>query len=222
MSLAFFHPTAAIQRPERYRRLENAREYDRHWSRPNILRQLSLALEMSAFQRAIDRVTGRRVLDAPCGTGRLQSILDAKFAEVASLDSSLAMLTVFRQKNPRAGLCCADIFNLPFRGMEWDWVVCYRLFHHLKSDSERVRLLKSIGRVSRQGVVFTAWIDTPLNRRCGSRRRTISREALEKIIETAGLELVSLDFAAWPVQPKCVVTSLKSTNRNPYQTRLEN
>jgi ubiquinone/menaquinone biosynthesis C-methylase UbiE len=194
------------KRPERYRRLESAMQYDRHLARPGILRRFSLGLEMAAFKKAIARVGGQGVLDAPCGTGRLQSVLEDRFPVVGALDSSAAMLSVYRSKCPQAALCCGDIFNLPFRDREWDWVVCYRLFHHFSHDADRVRLLKSVGRVCREGVILTAWLDTPFNRRRGSRRSSISRQTLEKCIAASGLEMRSLDFVAWPFQPKCVVT----------------
>ena len=203
-------------RPERYRRPENAMQYDRHLARPGILRRLSLGLEMAAFKKAIARVDGQRVLDAPCGTGRLQPVLEERFPVVAAVDSSTAMLGVYRSKRPLARLCCGDIFNLPFRDREWDWGVCYRLFHHFSDDSDRVRLLKSVGRVCRKGLVFTAWLDTPFNRRRGSRRSSISRQTLEKCIAASGLEMRSLDFVAWPFQPKCVVTCvLPATHQTP-------
>ena len=204
--MTYSNQAAMFERPERYRRIESASKYDHHLSRPDMVRRMSRAAEMAAFKRSIGRVTGQSVLDAPCGTGRLHSILNGKFPEVASLDSSLAMLTVYENKHLQTELFCGDIFNLPFHRGEWDWVVCYRLFHHFKADSDRVHLLKSISRVCRKGVVFSAWLDTPINRRRGSRRSSISRQSLERTIEKSGLELLSLDFAAWPFQPKCVVT----------------
>jgi SAM-dependent methyltransferase len=202
-----------LERPKRYQRPESALAYDRQLSRPDIVRRLSLTLEMAAFKRAIARLNGHRVLDAPCGTGRLSVQLARKFPEVVSLDSSVAMLGIFRKKHPQAMLCCGDAFQLPFRDGEWDWVVCYRLFHHFGTDADRVRLLRSVDRVCSRGIVFSAWVDTPLNFRRNSRRSTITRPHLEGIVTRSGLEMRRVDFAAWPFQPKCVVTCAKPAGR---------
>jgi ubiquinone/menaquinone biosynthesis C-methylase UbiE len=198
------------KQPERYRDLSKAARYDRHLSKPGLIRRISLSLEMAAFKRAIGRLKLRTVLDAPCGTGRLSDVLKEKCPRIASLDSSLAMLQVYRDKHPGSALYCGDVFNLPFRDGEWDWVVCYRIFHHFGIDAQRIRLLQSIARTSREGVVFSAWLDAPFNARRGSRRSTVSRRDLARIVAQAGLDIASIDFAAWPFQPKCVVTCRKT------------
>lgn len=202
-----------LVRPERYRHIENAVEYDRHIRPENFGRRLSHWLEIRAFERALTRIRGTNVLDAPCGTGRIHRILSNRFSVVVSLDSSESMLKMHGSNTGAEEICCGDIFCLPFLDEWFDWAVAYRLFHHLQSHEIRVALLKSIGRVSRNGVLFTAWIDTPLNRRRRSRRRSLTRKELEEAVFEAGLVVTHIDFACWPFQPKCVVTCRKEGRR---------
>jgi hypothetical protein len=98
---------------------------------------------------------------------------------------------------------------LPFQDGRFDWAITYRLFHHMQDHKNRVDLLKSIARVSRKGVLFSAWIDTPLNRRRRSRRRCLSRNEMARVAEEAALSLTKVDYAFWPFQPKCVITCKK-------------
>jgi ubiquinone/menaquinone biosynthesis C-methylase UbiE len=201
--------TPNLVRPERYKHIDDAIRYHKQIRPASAQRRLSHWMEMRAFKRAIARIKGRDVLDGPCGTGRIYRILSSRFSTVVSLDSSESMLHVHRHIIGSEGLCCADIFHLPFPDNLFDWTISYRLFHHLQTYKDRVELINSISRVSRQGVIFTAWVDTPLNRREGSRRSSLARSEIEEAISEANLGLAHMDYAFWPFQPKCVITCKK-------------
>jgi ubiquinone/menaquinone biosynthesis C-methylase UbiE len=196
-------------RPERYQSAGDAVNYDRNIRSAKGSRRLSHWMETYAFKRALARIEGKEVLDGPCGTGRTHKILSTKFSTVVSLDSSESMLHIHEKNTGSKKLCCGDMFRLPFSENRFDWTVSYRLFHHMTSQRNRVALLRSITRVSRQGVIFTAWIDTPLNKRCESRRQSLSRAEMTRVITDANLHLISIDYASWPFQPKCVITCRK-------------
>lgn len=198
-----------LVRPERYKDLDHAVRYDKQTHPASTGRYLSHWMEKRAFRRALDRIKGVSVLDGPCGTGRIHLILAERFSIVAAIDSSTSMLKVHQNNIGSVRLCCGDIFHLPFPDNRFDWTVSYRFFHHLQRHEDRVVLLKSISRVSSQGVVFTAWIDTPLNKRRSSRRRSLPRREIEEVVSEANLDLVNIDYASWPFQPKCVITCRK-------------
>ncbi len=193
-------------RPDRYKAPDAASSYDETIRNAGLFRRWSHHKELHALQRALSRISGASVLDGPCGTGRIHEVLAQRFVEVASMDSSESMLRVHQRNSSSGVLCCGNIFNLPFADASFDWVVCYRLFHHIQNHEQRVALLKSVRRVGRQGIVFSAWIDTPVNRRRGSRRRSLTRKDIDVICTEAGLKITHIDFASWPFQPKCVVT----------------
>jgi len=202
-------PTERRRRPARYQQLGAAERYARGVGGRGPLRYLSHRLESAALIRALRQVQGRSVLDAPCGSGRIHATLSRRFSEVMSLDSSETMLSVHKPAGSQANLCCGDVFNLPFPTDCFDWVVCYRLFHHMQTREDRIALLKEMARVGRQGVLFTAWLDTPLNRRRGSRRRSLSRVEMEATVRDSGLSMEAVYFSLWPFQPKCVVSCAK-------------
>ena len=110
-------------------------------------------------------------------------------------------------------VCCGDVFNLPFPADYFDWSICYRLFHHMQTREDRIALLKEMARVSHQGVLFTAWLDTPLNRRRSSRRRSLTRVQMEATVRDSGLSMKAVYFSLWPFQPKCAVLCAKISHR---------
>ncbi len=208
--------------PKRYQGLDNAADYDEHIHISGRGRTLSHWLEMCALRRALGRITGKVVLDGPCGTGRIHKTLSDTFSTVVSMDSSESMLYVHKLNTKSSMICSGDLFRLPFPDSCFDWTVMYRLFHHISDHENRVALLKGIGRVSRQGVVFTAWIDTFLNRRRGSRRQSLTRKGIVQAIEASGLILSNIDYTAWPFQPKCVITCRKTVSVHPEMALLPN
>ena len=195
-------------KPERYRKLDSAQKYDTK-IKTDGLRSISQILEQSALKRALADIRGNSVLDAPCGTGRIDLLLREHFQKVVGLDSSEAMLAVYRRKeNIRTGLL-GDIFRLPFKNDSFDWVVCHRLFHHFNTDELRLSLLKSIAQTASNGVVFYSWLKTPLAHRESSRRVTVDLYQIKKLINEAGLILESVHYTFWPFQPKAILVCRK-------------
>lgn len=192
--------------PERYRQLDSAEKYNK---KIKTQRRLSTWLELKALERALGKVSGTTVLDAPCGTGRIDGLLRQHFADITGLDSSNAMLEVYRSEDAARKGLQGDIFNLPFPDRHFDWVVSHRLFHHFDTDELRVAMLKSTARVAREGIVFYAWIKTPFSRRDSSRRQTLALDHVKALVAQAGLDIVSIHYASWPFQPKATLVCRK-------------
>lgn len=195
--------------PERYRTLENARKYNEAISEAKGIRRLSHWLEERAVLRALTHASGDSVLDCPCGTGRIDSLLRDRFHTVVGLDSSESMLAAYHQGNPSRVGQLGDAFALPFGDGEFDWAVSHRLLHHFTEDRQRVALMNSLSRVTKSGVIMYAWLDTPFNTRRGSRRQTLPFEHLLKLLDEAGLKLEATYFSAWPFQPKAELVCRK-------------
>ena len=98
-------------------------------------------------------VSGRRVLDAGCGSGPLSAALSAKGAIMTGFDSSPAMLELARQRlGAAADLHVADLSKpLPFADGSFDDVVSSLVLHYLEDWSaplaELRRVLKPGGRL---------------------------------------------------------------------------
>jgi len=190
----------------RYNTLSAAVRYDekiRH------KRRLSNWLEMSMVRRSLTDVVGNRILDCPCGTGRIDGLLRERFSDIVGVDNAEPMLEVYKATNTDRVAQLADVFELPFVDDEFDWVVAHRLFHHFHTDEQRLRFLESISRVARSGVTFYAWLETPLSRRGSEHergRRSVPLSQLEQLLKKTSLELIKIHKAAWPFSPKVMVS----------------
>src|SRR5580698_10220905 len=97
-----------------------------------------LALEQRCLLPLIPDITGKRMLDLACGTGRwLQKLLAAKPASGFGIDLSAPMLAVAQEKSAIAGrLVRADCLQLPFPSDVFDLAVCSFAVEHIKNLSE--------------------------------------------------------------------------------------
>ncbi len=109
--------------------------------------------ERPAVLRLAGDVSGRRILDAGCGSGPLSAAVRAKGADVTGFDSSAAMIDLARQRlGEDADLHVADLgARLPFADAEFDDVVASLVLHYLEDWSgplgELRRVLKPGGRL---------------------------------------------------------------------------
>ena len=109
--------------------------------------------ERPAMLRLAGDVSGRRVLDAGCGSGPLSAMLRAKGAVVTGVDASPAMVELARQRlGGDADLRVADLGGpLPFADAEFDDVVASLVLHYLEDWggplSELRRVLRPGGRL---------------------------------------------------------------------------
>ncbi len=98
-------------------------------------------------------VSGRRILDAGCGSGPLSAALRDKGAAVAGFDASAAMVDLARQRLGDDGdVRVADLGGpLPFADDEFDDVVASLVLHYVEdwggALAELRRVLKSGGRL---------------------------------------------------------------------------
>lgn len=110
--------------------------------------------------------TGAKVLDLPCGTGRLTSMLLEQGYIVTAADSSPHMVaraqgSVQRiaksqsNNNPQVSFDVRDVMHTEFRDGEFDAVVCNRLFHHFTEPASRQAALKELRRITRGPIVVS-------------------------------------------------------------------
>ncbi len=99
-----------------------------------------------------------RILDIPCGTGRLSLYLAKKGFQITGVDISKAMICQAQKKlenhyiKDKIALQFGDAESLSFPDSFFDIVVSLRLFGHLPTD-KRLNILKEIGRVSKMFVI---------------------------------------------------------------------
>jgi ubiquinone/menaquinone biosynthesis C-methylase UbiE len=116
--------------------------------------------EMRLVDRAFALIPqSHRVLDVPCGGGRVAMHLAQRGYRVAAADLSDAMLAIARENVARKGLNCPvekqDIEKLTYPDRQFDTVVSFRLFHHFPNREIRARVVKELCRVTRQYVALS-------------------------------------------------------------------
>lgn len=123
-------------------------------------RQLTWYRENEIIRRWSETVSpGGRVLDIPCGTGRLFPIFFARGLKVTGADLSDEMLAQvpdeYRNVSLLEGLEPGDATDLKYANGSFDYVVSLRLFHLMRvpRDVQR-RMLEEFTRVARRGVVL--------------------------------------------------------------------
>lgn len=114
--------------------------FNRYYERPEML-------------RLAGDVSGRRILDAGCGSGPLSEALRAEGAVVTGLDASAAMVDLARKRlGEDVEVHVADLAGpLPFADAEFDDVVASLVLHYLEDWTgplaELRRVLKPGGRL---------------------------------------------------------------------------
>ena len=109
------------------------------------------AEEGPALARMLGLPAGSRVLDLPCGWGRLRPHLEALGLDVLGGDLSALNLARHRAEfpGPAARL---DLRALPFRGASADGVLCaYTSFGYFATEAENLGQLREFARVLRPG-----------------------------------------------------------------------
>ncbi|MFJ9370774.1 class I SAM-dependent methyltransferase, partial [Nocardia sp. NPDC101769] len=135
-----------------------AQEYDydsiaERYTAENEASLLNAYYERPAMLGLAGDVTGRRILDAGCGSGPLFTELRDRGAIVTGIDSSARMLELARQRlGADADLRIADLVSpLPFSDNAFDDVVASLVLHYLQdwgpTLTELLRVLKPGGRL---------------------------------------------------------------------------
>ena len=116
--------------------------------------------EMRLLERAFALIPKtHRVLDAPCGGGRVSIYLSGLGYQVSAADLSEAMIKIAREKFAQKGLSVAveqqDVEKLTYSDRHFDTLVSFRLFHHFPDQDIRRRVVNELCRVAGKNVVLS-------------------------------------------------------------------
>jgi ubiquinone/menaquinone biosynthesis C-methylase UbiE len=169
--------------------------------------------EMRLVDRAFSLIPkSHRVLDLPCGGGRVTIHLAQQGYDVSSADLAETMLAIARENVARNGLKCSverqDIEKLTYPDQRFDTVISFRLFHHFPNAEIRQRAVMELCRVARQFVAlsyFSPASVTSVKRRLrvamGGRKsdkHPTSLSEVQSYFVKAGFRFVK-DFAQMPL-----------------------
>ncbi|MDF1660776.1 MAG: class I SAM-dependent methyltransferase [Planctomycetota bacterium] len=174
-------------------------KYQRIWHK-----RLSDSRERAVIRAALALTGGphSRVLDMPCGAGRLTRELLPFGKEFYCADYSPEQLKICKSRYPDENLKVvqASCFELPFEADFFDLAFSVRLSHHIGDPDQRVRYLEELFRVSKRYVIATFFDARSFKNRLrefrrtflGSRKRgkfTMSMEQLAKIAAASNWDM---------------------------------
>jgi SAM-dependent methyltransferase len=203
----FSTPRVASHYPSEYR--------PRHWRDKR---------ERQCILNALDGIPiGSRVLDLPCGTGRLTGLLVGKGFRVTGADVSEAMLMRARSNNatrppapsdtfPHVHFEHCDVMQTGYPDGHFDAIICNRLFHHFTESVTRVQALRELRRISRGPVIisfFNAFaLSAAYHRVKNILRRRVLHDRIPIAFETFHAEIQSVGFSVhkeiavrWGISP---------------------
>jgi len=183
-----------------YGTAEGAAQY-REKHRGSFVRRLASRRELSLVYRALAQASASgKILDNPCGAGRLGPVLLRRAVRLVGTDLSRAMIREARTalavpaRAGRVAFARAAADALPFPKGAFDVVVCSRLLHHVTDPEARARLLQELARVAGRWVVLSFHDATTLKRRLQGdrprRRVALTPAQLEAEAARPGLILV--------------------------------
>jgi ubiquinone/menaquinone biosynthesis C-methylase UbiE len=169
--------------------------------------------EMKMVDRAFALIPkGARVLDVPCGGGRVTVHLSQKGYNVSSGDLSEAMLRIAGQAIAKAGFRCPverqDVEKLSYPNRSFDAIISFRLFHHFPNTEIRRRVVAEFCRVADRYVALSYFspasvtsVKRKLRAAMGGRKsekHTTSLAEVTGYFQDCGFRLVK-DFAQMPL-----------------------
>jgi len=184
-------------------------------------------LEKAAILKALKGVpAGARILDLPCGTGRITEFLLKQGYRVMGADISEQMMAHASKQlagySNLEGLQQADAESLPFADAEFDAVTSIRFSNHVPPEV-RLKVLKEMRRVSKGDVIISYCNPNTLSalkrrikaliRKPNAPWNPATRSQVNKEAASAGLVVA----AAHPILPlisETVVYVLASSSRS--------
>jgi ubiquinone/menaquinone biosynthesis C-methylase UbiE len=111
--------------------------------------------EETIVRAMLDTIGGKKkIIDIPCGTGRLSGVLKEYADWLAGADFSEAMLQQSRKRGEYSELRQCEIEKMPYPDAYFDVVVCFRFIHHL-AKQDRLKVFAEVWRVTKGHFIFT-------------------------------------------------------------------
>ncbi|MBK9388263.1 MAG: class I SAM-dependent methyltransferase [Planctomycetes bacterium] len=206
-----FLPSPATELRASYPIFEKPEAYERKRSVRNFLDYVRYGFERRALRRCLERTEGvRRVLDVPCGVGRLFSFWREQGLGILGVDVSPSMAAAAASALA-AGIGAGEVrvgdaFALPLAADEnVDLVACLRFVYYF-DEVERKRLFEEFHRVSKRyllvqfkdGGTLAERHRAARRRKRAERRSTkgklaCTRETLANELRSAGFRLLSIE-----------------------------
>ena len=172
--------------------------------------------EKSAILKALSYLPqGAKVLDLPCGTGRVTSLLAEQGFSVRGADVSPGMVkqaednyrkykdaSPLKEKLPDIQFDLTDVMNTSYGDEEFDAVICNRLFHHFTEHKTRMMALRELHRITAHTIIVSffntcsfdaKWrrIRNIMKNRKPSDRLPLALSQFQSELESAGFKIIA-------------------------------
>jgi SAM-dependent methyltransferase len=158
-------------RPDSYlkiqSRFDHAKVASKYVVRKNTLNNSKNIREMACIESALTGLPANsRVLDLPCGSGRLEVMLLERGYTVVAADYAHAMIEAAQayhanllesdpEKSARLAFQREDILNTTFEDNSFDAIICNRLLHHYPEAALRQQVLTELKRISKDRIIVS-------------------------------------------------------------------
>lgn len=189
-------------------------KYDEKTAKSYQVRKESKHLaEMKLVDRAFSLIPKtHRVLDLPCGGGRVTVHLGLQGYNMSSADLSDAMLAITRESIAQNGLKATvekqDIEKLTYADQHFDSLISFRLFHHFPNPEIRQCAVSELCRIAKQFVAISYFspasvtsVKRSIRSAMGGRKsdkHPTSLTEVKRYFAKAGFRFVK-DFARTPI-----------------------
>src|SRR4030066_1624453 len=104
-------------------------------------------------------LSGEKVLDLGCGSGRYFEYFKGKNVSYFGIDNSEKLIEIAKSKYPQVNFQVADCLSLPFSDNFFDKIFSIAVLHQIPSKDLRVQFLKEAKRVLKPGgsLFLTVW-----------------------------------------------------------------
>ncbi len=177
---------------ETCKRFDSAEVARTYRTRKNVLTARNRR-EWQCILRGLQGVpAGADVLDLPCGSGRLEPLLEQQGYRVTAADYSEHMVETARQaylesrgkteRSETIHFVQSDAMRMGFETDAFDAVICNRLLHHYPTFGLRQRVLRECARVSRSVVIVSYFDNLAFSSlRFHLKNRLLSRHATDRV-----------------------------------------
>jgi SAM-dependent methyltransferase len=159
----------------------------RRWRWINVQEQMIVDRYLSGIKPS------SRVLDLPCGEGRMHDLLAGRALDYFGSDISLPMLKLVKGSFQSRRLLRADALRMPFRDGAFQGLLSIRLLHRIKEKDIRVGMLREMGRVVDGTFLvtyYTKWNTKGVRRMLQGRYPGLSLAEVGEDVRAAGLRIV--------------------------------
>lgn len=127
-----------------------ALQYELHYSDETSQKYRSKFID-EPMTKGLD-FSGRKVLEAMCGSGQTTHHLLLRGAKVTGLDISPELILSFKKRWPQCDAICGSIFNTGIENESFDYVIIVGGLHHIQPDVHQA--IDEIHRVLKPGGYF--------------------------------------------------------------------